>query len=238
MARQVVSSIRSLRTGAARSLDSDPSDACLVVRRRASPPLAPSQTNRVHALSSLHTGVHRAMSLQSALKVLNPVSSSPPARALPARRETWAGPCHAHAHACSLCLQEIGANGVMSAAEQASSSSILGSAISADAEALATLGEDDARRARALARHSVCGRVVCARVPQPHEPGVAQLCSCAQPAAPASSVRERTLLRVGVSAAVCGGPPASISDVAPLVPKVLYGTRFSVQSEVLMINTS
>ena len=96
------------------------------------------------------------MSLQSALKVLNPVSSSPPARALPARRETWAGPCHAHAHACSLCLQEIGANGVMSAAEQARSSSLIGSAISADAEALAALGEDDARRARALARHSVC----------------------------------------------------------------------------------
>ena len=140
----------------ARSLDSDPSNACLVVRRRASPPLAPSRTNRVHALSSLHTGVHRAMSLQSALKVLNPVSSSPPARALPARRETWAGPCHAHAHACSLCLQEIGANGVMSAAEQARSSSLIGSAISADAEALAALGEDDARRARALARHSVC----------------------------------------------------------------------------------
>ena len=165
------------------------------------------------------------MSLQSGIIVLEPVSFSPAARALPARRESWAGPAHANAHACSHCPQEIGALGVKRKAELAWGGAMISSSTSANAEARAAVGGDDARRARAIARrsasrkpHAACASALVRRV---------GTCMAMQPclAGGTSTLSANANVATrGVSAAACGdrrrrsvmshpGPKSALRDV-------------------------
>ena len=108
---------------------------------------------------------------------------------------------------------------------------MISSSTSANAEARAAVGGDDARRARAIARrsasrkpHAACASALVRRV---------RTCMAMQPclAGGTSTLSANANVATrGVSAAACGDPWAPIRDVAPWAQKCFTGRVFGIKT--------